>query len=247
MSGGAGRRLLSDPFAPADRAGRLALARGYPYPAPAGSYTWVDGRVVPFDPALRAGRTAVLALGSNRAPQQLERKYAGWPAGTAIAAEAVTVGDADIVYSAHLTRYGALPALLTQCAGVAVSTVVLWLDERQLARMHETEGVENYAFAALPAGRVRDGDGRPLGAVHAYLGRRGAFAPHGQPIALAAVAALNRMWPALDQPAALDAARRIAAPDRPLADFIDEAATRPDRRRGYTAALSRVALPAGIT
>lgn len=237
---------MIDPFAPADRSARLALARGYPYPAPAGSYVWIDGQVAPFDPALAAGRTAVLALGSNRSPQQLSRKYAGWPAGTAIAAERVTVADADIVYSAHLTRYGSLPALLARSDGVVVDAVVLWLDAAQLARMHETEGVENYAFAALPPGRVRGGDGRSLDGVHAYLGRRGAFAPDGHPIALAAIAARRRVWPALDQPAALDLARRIAAPDRPLDDFIDEAATRPAERRRHTEALGRVAQPSGF-
>ncbi len=248
MPGPLGRGVLSgtapDPFAPADRAARLALARGYPYPAPDGSYTWADGRVAAFDPRPRAGRTAVLAVGSNRSPQQLARKYVGWPSGTVIPAEAVTVVDGDIVYSAHLTRYGSLPALLAQAAGVTVATLVLWLDDAQLARMHETEGAANYAFAALPAGRVRDGAGRPLDAVHAYLGRRGAFAPDGQPIALAAVPAAGRIWPALDQAAALERARRHAAPDLTLDDFIDAAATHPDHRRRFTDALARAALPA---
>ena len=53
----------------------LARARDYPYPLPHHSYHWRGGAVFDFDPELTAGRTPVLAVGSNQAPAQLTRKF----------------------------------------------------------------------------------------------------------------------------------------------------------------------------
>jgi hypothetical protein len=236
----------ADPFAPSGREARLALARAYPYPAPADAFTWRAGRVEPFDPALRQGRTPVLAVGSNRSPLQLDRKYRGWPDATRIAVEPVQVRDVDVVYSAHITRYGALPGLMADCPGTRARLAVLWLDAAQLERMHETEGVETYAYAPLADGRASDLAGRPVAGVHAYFGRRGAFAPDGTPLALAAVEARGRIWPAQEQAAALDRARREAAPTLTLDDFIDRAATDPGARRRYTDRLAGFARPTGL-
>src|SRR3546814_20218599 len=66
----------------------LRLAKGYPYAAPAGSYLYRDGASKPLegslDPDLMAGRVPVIAPGSNRAPEQLHRKF-GHLAGAASA------------------------------------------------------------------------------------------------------------------------------------------------------------------
>ena len=59
---------------------RLALAKGYPFPAPAASFLFAEGDHRPLIPAdaadqgLFAGRTPVVAHGSNRSPEQLARK-----------------------------------------------------------------------------------------------------------------------------------------------------------------------------
>ena len=50
-----------------DRASRLARARGY-LSYPGRSYVWQSGDVTDFDLGMTEGRTAVLAVGSNRAP-----------------------------------------------------------------------------------------------------------------------------------------------------------------------------------
>ena len=56
----------------------LNRARDYPYWAPSQSYVWDpddDPRdLQPFDPELTEGRWPVLAVGSNRSPEQLARK-----------------------------------------------------------------------------------------------------------------------------------------------------------------------------
>src|SRR3546814_1587568 len=66
----------------------LRPAKGYPYAAPAGSYLYRDGASKPLegslDPDLMAGRVPVIAHGSNRAPEQLHRKF-GHLAGAASA------------------------------------------------------------------------------------------------------------------------------------------------------------------
>ena len=156
------------PDSPADR---LALAKGYPFPAPGSCYLFRNGTAEPLprDPALYEGRQPVLAHGSNRSPEQLARKYGS-------AAEIpVTYGrlaDYDVVYSAHMSQYGSIASTLQHTPGTTVRLTINWLDRRQLARMHETEGPSTYAYGRLrgidlalesgPVERPRGGDGLPL-------------------------------------------------------------------------------------
>ena len=57
-------------------------ARLYPYSAPSGGYLLANGALYDLDqkmidrhPSIFDGRTAVLSVGSNRAPVQLRRKF----------------------------------------------------------------------------------------------------------------------------------------------------------------------------
>lgn len=58
-----------------DHEAQLARACGYFYFYPGQSYLWRDGEVTDFDLQETEGRTAVLAVGSNRAPMRLNQKY----------------------------------------------------------------------------------------------------------------------------------------------------------------------------
>ncbi|MEC9185370.1 MAG: hypothetical protein VX930_13935, partial [Pseudomonadota bacterium] len=127
-----------------DRASRLARARGYPYPYPGRSYVWQSGDVTDFDLGLTEGRTAVLAVGSNRAPSRLDQKYIG-KYEVPIPVQHARLKDFDIVYAAHLTRYGSVPAMLQRAPGTTVELAVTWLDDEQLEIMHATEGGYYYA------------------------------------------------------------------------------------------------------
>ena len=126
---------------------RLALAKSYPFAAPGQSYLFRDGAAAPSDPALSApelydGRTAVIAHGSNRAPDQLLRKFG---AGAEIPVIRAWLADYDVVFSAHVTSYGSIAANLQHAPGVRACVFVTWLTAGQLTRMHETElGGENY-------------------------------------------------------------------------------------------------------
>lgn len=227
----------------AERARRLALAKEYPYAIPRQSYTYADGRLLPVVPDAIDGRIALAACGSNRSPQQLARKFQGWPPGTVIPVSLAWLHDHDVVHSAHFSRYGALPAALHPCPGVAVEIHVTWLTQRQLERMHETEGKDNYRFGPLDGARVTLAEGGSPARVFAYHGRHGAFAPAGTPIPLAAVAARGRTLTAGSQTQALAASRDRLAPGVALDRFILDTIDDPALRLSRTQALKRCTLP----
>lgn len=166
---------------PADPAGRLALAFGYPYAVPEESYLLRDGRAValPADTSF-AGRTAVLAHGSNRSSEQLARKF---PAGD-IPVTHGTLYDHAVVYAACLTRYGACPSLLRHMPGARARLSVTWLTPRQLEFMHLTEGA--YGFGRLPADFEAEAGPQQID-LHLYHGRPGCLTLAAQPVALQAV------------------------------------------------------------
>lgn len=187
---------------PETRDARLALAKGYPFAAPPRSYLFVAGEVRPIREAEYERRTPVLAHGSNRAPEQLARKF-GHLEGSESRIP-VTLGwlqDYDVVYAAHITRYGAVSSTLQHAPGCQGALAVTWLTERQLQRMHETEGAGGYAFGRLAAIELslEDGPRARLSEVFLYAGRHGCLAIDGQAVGLAAVASRNRPHPALGQ------------------------------------------------
>lgn len=200
---------------------RLAIAKTYPYRVPRASFIYVDGRADPLEgPLDRSGRIPVIAYGSNRAPEQLARKFTGWPRGTVVPVTLARLADHDVVYGAHFTAYGALPAVLARSPGTAVEVSVTWLTEAQLTRMHATEGPSNYRFARLGGVALEvDGYGR-VETCWGYVGRRGALADQGRSVPLAAVRAENRRGTPLLQDAVLDLARDRLAPDAALDLFI---------------------------
>ncbi len=130
----------------------LKLAKGYPYSAPGGSYIFGDGVARPLepgqiDPALFGGRAPVIGHGSNRSPEQLARKFGN---GATIPVSRAWLEDYDVVYSAHMTRYGAIAANLRHTPGTRVEVWIAWLTGAQLAFMHRTElGAEIYIYGAL--------------------------------------------------------------------------------------------------
>jgi len=213
----------------------LARALDYPYEAPARSFTLRGDVAGPFAAADTAGRTAVLAYGSNRAPEQLRRKFSG--PDTVLPVQRGWLGGHDVVYSAHLTSYGAVPAALRQVPGCRVAVAVTWLDNEQLAAMHESElAAANYSYERLDLALELEGSGRVDG-LFGYAGTRGHLAQDGQAIALAAIAAEGRSLTALAQHEVLALVRDRVAPETALADFVAETIDDWDLRRRRIAAL----------
>ncbi|UEM21708.1 gamma-glutamylcyclotransferase [Skermanella mucosa] len=232
--------MASSPIDPAV----LALASGYPYAFPACSYLFRDGAQHPLPatlPALLADRVPVIACGSNRAPEQLARKFRDWPHPLTIPVLCGRLAGFDVVYSAHFTRYGALPATLhpAPAPGAVVEVAVQWLTGAELERMDATEGIGvNYDRRELGGIRLEIEGLGVIASAEAYLSRRGALAIDGRPVALAAIPCAGRTWPALDQPGVLEAVRARLAPGSDLHGFIHAIVTDPDYRAEQTAALA---------
>ena len=100
-----------------------------------------------------AGRVALVGYGSNAAPSQLRRKLAAHEPGWAVPVAAARLREADAVYSAHITRYGAIPATLHPSPGTAIDVVVTLLSPRQAELVRASEG-GNYDLVPLDPGRA---------------------------------------------------------------------------------------------
>ena len=190
-------------------------ARGYPWRAQAPE----AATPASFNAAVRAGAVGVLAYGSNASPDVLRRKL-GDEAAAAVVARPVVLEDADVVYSAHISAHGAIPATLHPSPGTEVDAWLLAVPARAMPALDATE--PNY---------VR----RPFAGAHAYLSRHGALRVDGDPVALAAVTARGRRLPAAGQEEMLECVRMAVAPKESPERFVrsnvaDEALRR--RRTG---------------
>lgn len=229
---------------------RLALAKGYPYETPPHSYLLRDGELLPIGEAGFEGRVAVIGHGSNRAPAQLTRKFGQTREGAPLSGWSlpVTFGwlhDYDVVYSAHVTGYGAIASTLTHCPGVRTRVAVNWLDEAQLVRMHETEG-RNYPFGCLRAIEIEleAGPAAVLVDPHVYHSRHGALLHERQPIGLAASPAERRPHHTMAQEDVQELIRARHHPDHDLDSHILANIADPMRREALIAAMRDHARPA---
>ena len=204
----------------------IRRALEYPYPAPPHSYLYDAARPggwapLPADAGLLEGRTPVLAVGSNRAPERLAQKFAERHPGARIPVTLARLRGFDSVYCAHVTSYGSIPATLHPSPGTTVTLHVTWLADDELATMHETEqpGV-NYHYARLDGIDLALDGGARLDSVYAYLSVHGAALDRGAPVALAAIEATARRFVARPQAAMLAALAAQIAPGADLHDFI---------------------------
>lgn len=225
----------------------VAHAKSYPFPIPDNSYVLGAngcaeiGQGQPL-PDLD-GLTAVLASGSNQSPEQLARKFDRLDAHP-IPVLQVRVRDFDAVHSPHFSAYGSIPATLHYHPGITATLFTTWLNDDQLARMHETEvAAENYHYVRLDDITLDVTGGPGLTSVHAYISRRGALCHKGKPLGLAAVAATGRAWPEVSQSHVQALARDRLSPGMELEAFITENLDNADCRRARSDLLAQDALP----
>lgn len=189
------------------RAQELLRALLYPYPAPDHDFILRNRRVSTFHAGssetvgrLLNGRVPVLAAGSNRSPRQLARKYfPPFDAGDI----PVTMGwmdNHDVVYCAHITGYGAVPATVTESAGTTVRVAVNWLLPDQLHHLNATESLgKHYDYVQIPSAGIVLDCGLTVSRVGAYVARHGCEFSPGDVFALADIKAENRRFPARSQ------------------------------------------------
>ena len=222
----------------------VAHAKAYPFPVPGRSYVFRNGTPHDLDDHGfdRTGRTPVLAAGSNQSHEQLARKYSVLPGHVEIPIQRGLLDDFDSVYAAHLAGYGSVASTFHPSLGTRVTTYVLWLDDAQLNRMHETE--RNYTYDRLDGIRVEiEGVGEIIDRAFAYTAVVGCLNVNGAPVALAEISAEGRILRAMSQPDMLDHVRGRLGPDVHLDTFIQAHIEDEALRRERTLALSSDSLP----
>jgi hypothetical protein len=207
----------------AEAAAILKRALDYPYATPDRSYLYRDGEAheLPGDPDF-AGRTLLLSYGANAAPAALARKLASLPDPELPLLRAELQGF-DVVYSAHVSPYGAVPATLLESPGTTAPVFVLHPTPAQRALLTATE--PNYDLVELPLCLAMD-DKSATRQVQAYRSKHGPLMLDGAPVALAAVRSSGRTLPELDQPALLDRVRAHLEPGLSREEFVRDCIAR---------------------
>jgi hypothetical protein len=197
---------LSEVDDSSDAAAILKRALTYPYATPERSYLYRDGQAEELPPGGPdiSGRTPLLSYGANSAPEALGRKLASLP-GMEMPVMRAELEGFDVVYSAHVSPYGAVPATLLESPGTVAPAFVLHPTEEQRALLTATE--LNYDLVEV--------DG-----IAAYRSRHGCLSIGGSPVALAAVRSVGRTLPELDQSAVLEQVRAQLRPELELEEFV---------------------------
>ena len=169
--------------------------------------------------AADGGRLAVLAIGSNAAPEALERKFTHFPDEDDRAVLVLTgrLHDFDVGVAAQPTMYGSMPATLFPSPGTAVCASVLWVTPAQFTQLAWSE--ISYRLGRLRTRFEIDGGGG-FDEVLVFVSRFGAFCPDRQPAALASIPASGRTAPALSQEQLLDAAAALAIGPEAKAEML---------------------------
>jgi len=202
-------------------------ALGYPYATPSHSFIQLGDRTLtppPRGPDLR-DREPLLAYGANASPVALARKLAALP-DEPLPLLRAELRDHDVVYSAHVSPYGAVPATLQHSPGTTVSVFVAYPTAEQRRLLSASES--NYELGGLSGLSLRLAGDVPLGpdseaevdAADAYVSRHGSLTLDGNPVAIAAVAAEGRGLASLHQPALLERVRAVLAPELSLEAFV---------------------------
>jgi hypothetical protein len=190
----------------AETAAILARALDYPYATPEGSYLYRDGAALelPREGPDLSGRSPLLAYGANAAPEALARKLASLGEAELPVLQSELEGF-DVVYSSHVSPYGAVPATLLESPGTVAPVFVLHPTAEQLALLTKSE--PNYDLVEI-------------GGVAAYRSKHGYLEIDGSPVALAAVRSTGRTLPELDEPAVLERVRSLVRPELSIERFV---------------------------
>ena len=219
----------------------LARAVAYPYEAPLHSFVQTG----PHTRELGDGeldlreREPLLAYGANAAPAVLARKLAALP-DLPLPVLRAELSGFDVVYSAHISPYGAVPSTLQRSPGTTVPVFLAYPTAAQLRLLTATE--PNYELRSLPGSALRTELAVPPAEVRAYLSRHGCLALGDSEVALAAIAAAGRSFPALGEVEMLEHVRHLLAPELDLERFV-ESSLDPGMAAARTTVLRGNAIP----
>jgi hypothetical protein len=212
----------------------LARAIDYPWARPPGSYRLARGqtdllgemaqlereRVIGEFASAEGGRLPVLAIGSNAAPEVLERKFAHFPVeeDRAVLALAGRLHDFDVGVAAQPALYGSLPATIFPSPGTAVAATVLWVTPAQFTQLAWSE--ISYLLGRLRTRFDVDESDTGFDEVLVFVSRWGSFCVDGEPVALAAIPATGRTAREMTQEQILDAAAALALGPEAKAEML---------------------------
>jgi hypothetical protein len=212
-------------------------ALGYPYGAPSGPFIQLGHQTL--EPAEleidREERTPVLAYGSNAAPRVLSRKLA--LSDQPVLVVPARLREFDVVYSAHISPYGAVPATLQRSPGTEVRVHVIYMTDAQIGVISATE--PNYEPQLLDGIECRLEDGEVLSELSAYISRHGCLLLDGSEVALAAVSATGRTLAAMSEPDVMERVRSSLCPLDELDAFVLANVTDPALSQVRSAQLPR--------
>jgi hypothetical protein len=199
----------------------LRRAIAYPYEAPLRSFVQVGRHGHDLDSVEGldlTGREPLLAYGANAAPAVLARKLEG------LAEEPLPVlraelSEFDVVYSAHISPYGAVPSTLQRSEGTTAPVFVLYPSAAQLQRLTQTE--PNYELRRLAGLDLRADLLGEVTELAVYVSRHGCLAIEEAEVALAAIESAGRQLAAMGEVEVLEHVRHTLAPELDLERFVE--------------------------
>jgi len=209
----------------------------YPYAVPGRAFGQLRHRTlspdeVEIDPD---ERTLLLAYGSNGSPEVLARKLA--LSTDPVLVEPGWLHDFDVVYSAHISPYGAVPATLQRSPGTAARVAVLHLTTEQMRLVSATE--PNYEPTHLKGVRCDLAGGETKGELSVYLSRHGCLLVDGSEAALVAVPARARRFAELSEPQVLEHVRSTLCPGESIDAFVLSSVADPNLAQARSGQLAR--------
>jgi hypothetical protein len=220
-----------------ERSDVLERAMGYPYTAPWRPFVQLGHETL--DPTEleveRDERTPMLAYGSNAAPEVLARKLA--LSDQPVLVVPAWLDDFDVVYSAHISPYGAIPATLQRSPGTQARVHLVYMTAAQVGLVSATE--PNYEAALLDRAVCRLDEDETIVGPSAYLSRHGCLLAEDSEVALSAVQALGRRFASLSEPEAIEHVRATLCEADSLEAFVLANVTDPDLSQARSVQLPR--------
>jgi hypothetical protein len=187
------------------------------------------------------GRRLVFGYASNPTLTALRRKFGATGRDEVIPVVASRLRHLDVVYSAHISRYGSIPATLQASRDTVVRVHGLLLSPEQLQVLDATE--PNYHLARLGGVDVETEFGESHSEVEAYVSRHGCLRLSDSEAALEAIPAERRHFPELSQPSVIEAVRDKLRVRGSVEDFTRENVTDSGLAKRRTAVLRNDAAP----
>jgi len=165
-------------------------------------------------------RHLVVAVGSNAAPARLVEKLGP---DAAVPVLLLRVVGMDVRYSAHVTRYGAVPTTAWPQAGAALTLPALLLDDVQLVALDATEPNYDRVPLADVGVRLPSHEHQRRASISTYVTRRGWYRLEGREPALPPLRGrtAGRRGTVLGQGQVLATVLAVARSARPELDLPD--------------------------